>query len=640
MLTPYDVRREFSRGRSEQIAVVLVANFFGALFVGRVLSAATGAGWPVIFLAAITTALPLYRDHKRRHTRAATVGLNAAYRLITQGRLAEAEALLQEIESVTKAEWAARLIRIQRALISLKRGDLVGARAALDEAIAVRHDGEFKANSDYQVEGAHAMRAFVLAGLGEGELARADIDWIRALPNASPEALARVAVAEAIVLEKAGDKDGLRSLLDRERVLLFEHSHPRERAIVRAYQRMLKTTTRSVYRERAPETALSVDEPELDDWIERIAPGAAQFVRKGKKKRLADPAQVHLEQRKQQHIQTELQKAIDHSHYKQPLLHGANVPRNTSSSSQRQGVIIASIVGVIALLAGFSGLSSAFSPTHGSRAPSVSTPLAAVILGAAALGYAAYTTVKRVYRGKFQREHLASRSHNANPEDLEILTSGPDDVVAAQGHMIGALDAEARGNWLVVLEECDKGIARLWVPDSRKRADILFPDLHSLRAFALACMGRYSEAEQSLRWLSTNYPHYERAFFRVRLVELLQSVGPREAAHFVETQAMDLPISVREELLADLARVVGSMDPPGMGEVARLRDELDKIENGKQWIASVCPGLLNEFVGNRPQEGVRIDVSSASDSTHRTAEEEAEAELEAELTGRDVAYVR
>ncbi|MFO0616387.1 MAG: hypothetical protein U0414_27595 [Polyangiaceae bacterium] len=168
MLTPYDVRREFSRGRSEQIALVLIANFFGALFLGRVLGAATGVGWPVIFLAALTTALPLYRDHKRRHTRAATVGLNAAYRLITQGRLAEAEALLDEIENVTKAEWAARLIRIQRALIGLKRGDLVGTRAALDEAIAVRQDGEFKANSDYQVEGAHAMRAFVLAGLGEG----------------------------------------------------------------------------------------------------------------------------------------------------------------------------------------------------------------------------------------------------------------------------------------------------------------------------------------------------------------------------------------------------------------------------------------------------------------------------------------
>ncbi|MFO0616386.1 MAG: hypothetical protein U0414_27590 [Polyangiaceae bacterium] len=458
----------------------------------------------------------------------------------------------------------------------------------------------------------------------------------------SPEALARVAVAEAIVLEKSGDKDGLRALLDRERVLLFEHTHPRERAIVRAYQRMLKTTTRSVYRERAPETALSVDEPELDDWIEKIAPGAAQYVRKGKRKSAAvDPATAYQDERKRQHIQAALQHQIDQSHFKQPFLNYNGARANTSSGSQRQGVVIAAIVGAVALLAGYSGLSSAFSPTNGTNAhPSLGTPLAALIFGASALGYAAYATVKRRYRGKFQREHLAARSHNASTEDLEILTNGPDDVVAAQGHMIGAMDAEKRGDWARVLDECDKGIARLWALESRRRSDILFPDLHSLRAFALACMGRYSEAEQSLRWLSTNYPHYERAIFRVRLVELLQSVGPREAAHFVETQAMDLAISVREELLADMARVVGSMEPPGMGEVARVRDELDKIENGKAWIASVCPGLLNEFVGNRPSEGVRVDVSSAP-AIYGDEEAEAAAELEAELAHAPrAAYVR
>ena len=71
--------------------------------------------------------------------------------------------------------------------------------------------------------------------------------------------------------------------------------------------------------------------------------------------------------------------------------------------------------------------------------------------------------------------------------------------------------------------------------------------------------------------------------------------------------------------------------------------KIGKIENGKAWIASVCPGLLNEFVGNRPQEGVRLaDVPEIRpDYEGGREEEEAAAELEAELLGhREAAYVR
>jgi hypothetical protein len=46
--------------------------------------------------------------------------------------------------------------------------------------------------------------------------------------------------------------EALREHLTRERRLLLEHTHPRERAIVRGYQRMLKAKSTTVYRTSAP----------------------------------------------------------------------------------------------------------------------------------------------------------------------------------------------------------------------------------------------------------------------------------------------------------------------------------------------------------------------------------------------------
>jgi hypothetical protein len=197
--------------------------------------------------------------------------------------------------------------------------------------------------------------------------------------------------------------------------------------------------------------------------------------------------------------------------------------------------------------------------------------------------------------------------------------------------MLIATAAEKRGEWVLVLQECDKAIARLWSPQNRQRADILYPDLHSLRAFALASMGRYADAEAALRWLGVTYPHYERAMYRVRLVELLQSVGPKQAATFAETYALELPLSVREELLSDLARAVAAPESAGMGEIARLREEIDKTENARQWINSICPGVLTAFLGQ--QETDISDLDHAAYEPPPTDEELAEQEIEDELAG-------
>jgi hypothetical protein len=106
-------------------------------------------------------------------------------------------------------------------------------------------------------------------------------------------------------------------------------------------------------------------------------------------------------------------------------------------------------------------------------------------------------------------------------------------------------------------------------------------------------------------------------------------VGAKPAATFVETYALELPLSVREELLSDLARAVASPESAGLGEIARLREELDKTENARAWINSICPGLLTAFLGQqeadisdlgqvrvREAPGPEVQLPSSDEDSH------------------------
>src|SRR5262249_4706310 len=82
----------------------------------------------------------------------------------------------------------------------------------------------------------------------------------------------------AVLLERSGDRAALGEHLARERELLLEHSAPRERAVVRAYQRMLAAPKTTIYRTSAPRGAQPADEPAMEEWIREVAPSAAPFV--------------------------------------------------------------------------------------------------------------------------------------------------------------------------------------------------------------------------------------------------------------------------------------------------------------------------------------------------------------------------
>nr|AYM54442.1 hypothetical protein [Phaselicystis flava] len=212
-----------------------------------------------------------------RRTGAAVQPLNKAVNLVSAGALVEAEALLDQVEAQHRIPYVLRAASTCRANIALRRGELEAALAHIDRA-AEAPIGFPRQLQRTQVVHARGLRAFLRACTGDREGARADVERVRSAAEVSPEPLANAALAEVVMAERAGDHAALRELLAKHRRLLLEHTHPRERALVRAFQRMLKATTRSIYREGAPREVDARGQPSLVDWVAKIAPAAAPFV--------------------------------------------------------------------------------------------------------------------------------------------------------------------------------------------------------------------------------------------------------------------------------------------------------------------------------------------------------------------------
>jgi hypothetical protein len=241
---------------------------------------------------------------------------------------------------------------------------------------------------------------------------------------------------------------------------------------------------------------------------------------------------------------------------------------------------------------------------------------------------------------------IAAAAHAFSHGDLDgaarILTpcrDSPFDLVAGQAHLYTALIAERRGDFAASLRACELGLGRLGDLKTRLASGLLHPDLIAQRAFALAVHDRVDEAEAELAWLAgSSYPHHGRAAFRVRLVELVRAGRVQEAAAWVDSFGGELPLSLQEELLADLARAVGAPEETGAGEEERLRDELRRVEN-RTWIAAVAPKLLETFESPPPasERGpARVRVATAEDG----AFQDAQAEVEALAAEADAAVAR
>jgi len=540
---------------------------------------------------------------------------NISFDLIARGRLLEAENYLDSLDSRTRTPLIDCVATIQRGLIAMRRGDAETGLRHLDQAIATKPGIFYRSSVRVQTVNALGIRAFLRAVTGDREGARADAKALRESPEALPQALARAALAEAICLEKEGDRDALRHHIDEHRDLLFDVTDRRERAIVRAFQRMLETTATSVYRKPA-KLDLQGDDPPLVDWVAQLVPSAAPFVSTTSTK----------------NVTNELPAAVASADAKKALANSRQTAEKQSSTFWTMPKRMVAIW--LAMIAAFALIWQLFAPPTTPRQytdePWSPVPLLAATGGFLALTFAAligdrvrkYLRGQRESRALFSALNLSAQGKvEAAREQFVLLTQSPYPLIKAQAHLALAQIAERRADLAVALDHCDKGIASLSQYVARISAsDILLPDLMSQRAFVLAAMDRHDEAEAELEALPPAYPYKSRALLRVRLVSLVRRGDLDAAAKLAAETNLDLPLTARDELLADGVRAAVDPGSLGAGELPRIRRELRTVVSLRPWLETVAPAALVAI--ERTTDDV---VPTPAENHDQAAEEEARA---------------
>jgi hypothetical protein len=544
----------------------------------------TGAGVGVLFVA-----LGVYG----RDVGAGVQLVNTSFDLIGRGRLAEAERLLDEAERAHPRSLVLRVAAVQRGLIAMRRGDIEAALGHLDRAIDTPFGLLPRPQERVQALNARGIRAFLRATRGDREGARADIEAIRKSPDALPQGLGRAALAEAILIEKSGDRDALRAHLERERTLLLDATDRRERAIVRAFQRMLEAGASSVYRKQAKQADKdeAAEEPRLADWVGQVLPSAAPFVDTRSQREHTGAIEGPSASEAARRAVTEARKAG---------VKAAATPRKRGWKA-RVGLWF---VWTLVFLGVWQFLSPDKPPAaagrHAHRAPSDPTAFVGAMLVLFFLVFIIRFTWLLVRARKESRRLFAALSATARgapegPTELSSLVDSRLALVAGQALLTLARVAESKGDLEAALTHCDRGLARLAAYSARISAsDMLLPDLVAERAFVLIALGRHDQdkAEAELADLPPAYPYRSRACFRVRLLALAKKGDIEAAAALAEQAGLDLPLSSRDELLADAVRAAATPELSGAVEIARIKREVRKGTEARRWMEIVAPAAL------------------------------------------------
>jgi hypothetical protein len=556
----------------------------------------------------------------------AAQAINLAHNLSTAGRIAEAEERYAELDATISLRYLRRVIAVNRAWIALRRGDLERAVAFAGEAIDRPVQWISRRNERCNIVEARGLRAVALASLGDASGAEQDIAAILASPLATPSALARAELARALLLEQAGDRAVLGAHLAKHRRLLREHTHPRERAIVRAYQRMLEAQATSVYRHGAPREPAPRDEPALSDWVAKLAPGAASFVpaettrstasSEAPRARAAPDAIAAARARFDRKGSNDERGAKALGLWTllivlflavwQFLTPQRSVPTHVRAPAPMHGPMRAdpSLLGIlIPVLLGlfFGGLLLLFARQKRARSPQLSTAQAALARGD-------------------EETALAM---------LTALSSGPA-LVAGPALLTLATERERSGDLRSAQALCERGIARAQ-QIAAAASDILLPALFAEHALILAARGESGEAAAELALIEERHPSFaylDAARFRITLVDAARR-GDFTSAAQIAAKSADLPLTVRDELLADIVRVLADAD--SRGEVERLRKELRTDAVSRAWIEKVAPSVLSAFEHTGSDARAVEAPSDSDEEAEREALAEEEARREASL---------
>lgn len=537
--------------------------------------------------------------------------LNTALNRIGMGRFREAEALLDEADKTWLGHNRA-LVPIFRASIAMRRGDMKAALDLADKAVAARTPLRGKLLASIHRSHAIALRSLLRASLGDDAGAKADIAAIAASPDATPQASARAALAEAVLLQRSGDKEALRAHLAKHRVLLSEAAEPRERAIVRAYQRMLRTTATTPYRKKLTDKPMEGEEPALEDWIARVDPAAAPYMR-------VRAATDEGGEAPAPPLATAEAKA---------LVRRAHAEASAGARATRMGAILKrAALAVVAIGVAGAGIAALdpfkVMPRNGldSAAPMPSSLIMIVAFVTASV----LVVTSRVSAARQTKRLLAALAKVAKGagglDDLRALTESSFGVIAAQAHLQLAFHSEKQGDLDAAMREVERGIGRVSARGARMvAADVLLPELRAERAFLLAARDRSEEAAAELDAVSPAAPFLARARFRVALITAIRGGDLAGAARLASSRAEHLPIFARDELCADAARAAYKPELVGAAELARIKDELT-FPVTRAWMLAIAPGVV-EALERAPE----VDEDAGGEAA---AEAEAMADEEA-----------
>lgn len=545
---------------------------------------------------------------------------NTAFNELARGNVLEAEAILDEIAQGPLNPLVRRAVALQRSLIAMSRGDAVRAEAEATKACEGRPGVFSGAHERVQMAAGFASRAMARATQGNGDGARADAQVALASPDAAPEALARATLAQAVLLARADERVALGDLLDRNRTLLVEASRPRERALVRALQRMVKARASSAYRE--PGRREELDEhgqPGLQSWVAQVAPGAAPFVREAgtTKEQLGDltpegpPPSSAMANIKTAHA--------------------------AAAKAQRPGKQVRRVVALWLVLVGLFVLiwrlldDGGRRPGHRPPSPPVDTgsAISLFLTGLFVLAGVAISVAMRRQSTQSRAmleglRHMFCGDFPAAETTFRRLTTATAGGIAAQAFLQLAYLEERKGQFERALSHVNDGIGRATKHKAHRGlyADILLPDLHAQRAVALLGVGREGEAFAELALLAREFPAYPfaaRAQLRVQLLAASRRGDTEAATLLAKERTPDLPLPARDEFLADLLLVRagggGAGDTWRVSEVERLRGELHGDGDLRAWLAVVGPGLEGVLVGaDTASAGLPPAVSTAQQS--------------------------
>ena len=483
----------------------------------------------------------------------AGASLDRSLDCIARGQLGEAEALLASIPAHSQRGALLRAMQLQRAMIAVARDDAATARDEASRALESRRWPFLTDFGRLQILDARAIRAVASAQLGDASGARADAAAVRGSKLAMPPVLARVTLAEALVLARDERSRGdLAALLRRERRSLLAHVTPRQRAIVRALQRSVHVPSASAYR--------TTERPE--DPPRATAP-------------LVD-----------------LTKELAQSPY--AVMPAEATRARMGSTGQLRKTLILWVALIIVFLAIWQFLSvdnRASAPLGETQDRGLEASMWPIGLVVFVVVFAALTFVNRRSARRFAAAMRLLTNDDVDAAErafAKIARSQLPLLAAAAEHQLARIAAR-RARFGEALACCERGIAR--VGKNAFASLLLTPQLHAQRALCLAALGRQSEATAALRMLSTEHPGFPlmaSAQLVVRMVQATRAGDLAEAHAIAARRTVDLAIDLELETLADALEAAGA-PLPAPEEVARLDAELKEDPALRSWMRAVWP---------------------------------------------------